>query len=218
MPGQSLIEIGGECLIDRSPNTAPGSPYYQSDLPALPCDGLTPNELTSLKQYHLFLAMRLGLDPYDPCLQWFEDEAFYPTVDQMMNWEMKLLDIVGPVLREKGRWAAFMRCNELLGALGIMERKDFLSLPYAWVRDVKPADSEEERQLMGMRLEELAIKARDSLDVRAEAAILRQYAQINGLTFQDDERGNRELMVAIRTARRNIPDVTTAHPKRITGN
>lgn len=160
---------------------------------------------------HTLTAIELGTDPEDLVLFWFgKDHVLdaFPTIDRLIAFEAQFVDYAHKFLTKKSRQAAIAATEKVFGRLHFLERPDFARLPYSPLVEFASTTPEEDRALMVSRLERLAARARDSLDIRTEAAVLRSIAQIQGLTYQDvdnEKRNFREVLAL-------PPDTKTSPP------
>lgn len=168
----------------------------------MPEDGrrLSADEVQDMATLHGYAALQVGFDPEDPCLHWFQAELieeFLPTPQALLLFEDRLLRRVGRALVQGGRQRAMDALERLLGPVSLHERRDWSALPIGRLRDMQGTQTEDDRALMVARLEELALRATDALDVRAALSILRQIAAVQGLTFQDQDKKQKELLLLL---------------------
>lgn len=165
--------------------------------PALPRKDSSPTEIEDISIMHGYVAMRLGYSPGDPCLHWFDRaliSEWMPSAEQLLRYEAELVTDAGEVLVSKGRIGAMCRLSDILGKPSAPERSDWAALPMAYVRDLAVTTTEDDRALMVARLEDLAQKAQNNLDLKTELTALRTLATIQGLTFFDDNKSEREML------------------------
>lgn len=165
-------------------------------LPSTVTDDLCEEEIDRFATTVQYAALQCGYAPDDPCLHWFQRhliEEFWPSVTALINFEAEFLEPVGRTMIEHGRSKAFLEIQEHLGSPSHAERKDWTALPMAYVRDFEALSTEDDRSLMVARLEELVVKALDQLDLGKAHSAMRTIAQIQGLTFQDEDRAQRQF-------------------------
>ena len=107
---------------------------------------------------------------------------------------------MGKIAVDQGRAKAFSEMQEILGTPGQAERKDWTGLPLAYVRDFQGLTTDDDRTLMIARLEELVVKSLEQLDLGKAHSAMRTIAQIQGLTFQDEERSQRQFALLFANA------------------
>lgn len=169
-------------------------------LPAVPPTSITPEDAERLANAHGYVAVRLGYDPEDPCLFWLEPKhflEFFPSTEELRIFEDSFLRVIAKTLIRRGAIAAMERMEKVLGKPSLYERRDWVALQRAYLRDFVSTNTEDDRQLMIMRLEKMFIDAEEALDVKARASILRTLAAVQGLTFQDAEKSSRELQILL---------------------
>lgn len=189
--GQSLNEAQNQ-RISTQPD------LFDSKLPLPANHPLRDNPDLSL--LHGYTALQIGIDPDDPVLHWLETPhflTFFPEPEALLDFEAQFLPILGRALIASGRHTALRRAQGIVGPISQMERRDFLSLPYAYLREVSEVSSLEERTLAVARLEAVAHRAKNSLDPRVELAALRQISTLQGLNFQDPDKGHREMILLL---------------------
>lgn len=169
--------------------------FYGQDTPAyaLPTDG--PATIAQIAGLHGAVAIELGIDPEDPVLFWFDQDRLLETqltLTGLVDFESELLTYSSKKL-VIGRLKARDAIEKVLGRLHIAERVDYQRLSFAPLVEASDAAIEEERALMVARLESVARRARQSLDIRTELATYRSIAQILGLTFQDTDQTQRHM-------------------------
>lgn len=229
-----LLDLGGtfqEAPLDTPSRVVPVDPAstlaaltdHLKGLPTLPADHLTQDQVRALAIAHGYVAVQLGLEPDDPVLHWFEPDhfrEFFPTYTQMMAFEAQMLRSSGRVLVRQGREAAFRRMERIFGDPSVYERKDWAALAQGYLREFAANTTADDRNLMVARLENIASRARKSLDLRLEAQCSRAVASILGLTFLDDDKKKKELfMLLAKPPERDsnkalLPDLPTTAEER----
>lgn len=167
-----------------------------SQVPTAPDD----RHVEGVAGLHLYAAIQLGIDPNEPCLHWFLAEhilEFFPSEDALIRFEAEMLSTVGKAMLSGGRTAAATRMEGIFGKPSAYERRDWAALPMAYVRDYASVNSEDDRTLMVARLEKVMSRARLALDLRTELAALRQIATVQGLTFLDTDKAQKELLLLL---------------------
>lgn len=206
LPIGSLIrEAMEQGSLTRTVPIDPSSPLplptFTSDLqgiPTVPSAGTAPDQLATLAKVHSFTAIFLGVDPADPCLHWFNPDLFNEFFPDLVQFEAQLLAFVGRGLLRGGRVVAMERmCKVFGGDPSPYERRDWSMLPSVYLRDFASTSQEDDRTVMVAQLESIAARAKDALDLRTELAARRAIAAVQGLTFQDTEKQNRELALLL---------------------
>jgi len=208
-PGQSLHEavlsrVDGDVLATRARiSSASVFSDISSEagiLPTAPQDDSSPEEVEKIATSHGYAAIELGYEPEDPCLHWFKADQiqeFFPSTQALIEFEVELIEAAGKSLVRDGRIAAAQRIKNALGTPSVMERKDWTALPASYLRDYSSLPTEDDRALMLARLERIAAKARESLDIRTELSAMNAMARVQGLTFADDTKSQRELVLLL---------------------
>lgn len=188
-------------------------------LPTAFTDELDEDETERLAGVFQYAALQAGYEPDDPCLHWFRDdliEEFWPSLTALMNFEAELLEAAGKVAIADGRAKAFLEMQKKLGRPSHAERKDWTALPMAYVRDFQGMSTEDDRTLMVARLEDIVTRAVDALDLGKALAGLRSIAQIQGLTFQDEERSNRQFALLFAKAHERNDELAVVRDSAVT--
>lgn len=196
--GQALNELDEASFASKNPIRTPDSPYFDSRLPVEPDD----TNFHDVQTLHGYTALQIGLHPDDPCLEWLQDETVFPVKEALLEFELEFLDAAGPKLRSRGRQQAFRCLEGFLGPVSRLERRDYMALPFAWVREMSAASTDDDRMLVSLRLDSVIQRAQNGLDLRVELAAIREQASIQGLKYQDPERGNRDLLQLFRQPRK----------------
>lgn len=177
--------LGTAASFLEAENRPPTAPF--PDL-----DHLTP----AVSDLHTQAAIEIGVDPEDEVLFWLGKDqilAVFPPLQELIALEAEAIEVSSRFLTAKSRSAALQALERIFGKLHHLERPDFGRLPYAPLVDYASTTPEEDRALMVARLERLAARAREALDIRTEAAVLRSIAQIQGLTYQDVDNEQRNM-------------------------
>jgi len=206
-PGKGLFEglqerMEGDIFTHREPIRSGSSLEAIREeagaLPTLIADDITDDEIVRLSAVHMYAAIQAGYDPSNKCLHWFRPdmiEEFLPNMDHLLAFESALLRDCGDLLIKKSRATAYDRIREHLGDPGVIERRDWTSLPMASVRDFEALTTEDDRALMVARLEHLTQEAIEQLDLGKALQAQRALSQVQSLTFQDTERAQREFAI-----------------------
>jgi hypothetical protein len=218
--GQALATAIEDTSIFRTVPIDPSSVLRDAipwliDLPTVPTQETTQEEANRLANAHGFTALKLGLDPDDPCLHWFAPEhflEFFPSAQELLAFEDGLLRYIGRAMVTKGQMVAMARLEKVFGQCSTYERRDWTGLMRAYARDFVSTDTEDDRQVMILRLEGIIRKAQEALDLKTELSAVRQLQAIQGLLFQDQEKTSRETQVLLNYQRPRDPDLA-----RITG-
>lgn len=206
---QRQLLVCGQSLYEANNQRAPT--IFESKLP-LPLTHPLNSPDTDPALLHGYTALEIGFDPNDPVLHWLETplfEEFFPEPQALLDFEASFIPIIGRALVNGGRHRALQRVQNFVGPLSSIERRDFLSLPYAYLRELAETTSLEERTLAVARLERVAHRAKIALDPRVELAALRQISTLQGLNFQDPDKGHREMILLL--AKPNNPPQLTNH-------
>lgn len=203
--GQGLNELDDLTFTSLLPIQREGSPFKDSQLPVSPSEETTPEEFEQIRTMHGYTALQIDIHPDDPCLQWLEDIEYFPAPEDLLRFELEFLALAGQALLHYGRQGAFTVLERFLGPVSRLERRDLMALPFAWVREMKAASTDDDRMLANLRLDSIILRAQDSLDLRVELAAIREQARIQGLTFQDEDRKNRDLLQLFRQPRKALP-------------
>ena len=208
-PGESLYEavierLDGDVLTQRAA-IAQDSPLGAiagdvTDLPTVVIDEMKPEEVKDFASQHLYAAIQAGYDPNDECLHWFHPdliEDFWPTPELLLRFESSFLQRIGRVLVSKGRAAGLRSLTRVLGDPSSVERKDWGALPMAYVRDFLESTTDDDRSLIVARLEIMAAKARQELDLKTELQAVKLIAQVKGLLFNDLEGRNQKALAML---------------------
>jgi hypothetical protein len=213
--GQSLAETPPE-VFDRREAIAPKSAFGHlageiGRLPIFPTPDSSQEEVTKIAIAHGCAAVELGYAPNDECLHWFHADQiadFFPSLHQLIELEFELLQKAGRMLVRQGRLAAAARLRKAFGVdPSPLERKDWAILPAAFLRDFSDLTTEDDRALAIARYESIRSRARESLDLRTELAAENAIARVKGLTFVDDTKSQRELVLLLgnRNGRTDAP-------------
>lgn len=213
--GQSLSETPLETFERReliSPTSALGHLSVEiGRLPVFPGDHTTGEEASKIAIAHGCAAIELGYAPDDPCLHWFHGDQiqeFFPSLHALIELEFELLAKAGRVLVKHGRLAAAARLRKTFGVdPSPLERRDWSMLPAAFLRDFGDLATEDDRALAIARYESIRARARESLDLRTELSAENALARVKGLTFVDDSKSQRELVLLLgnRNGRTDAP-------------
>jgi hypothetical protein len=220
----ALERIEGDVLSQRASihqDTALGAIAGDSgELPSLVCDGLQADEVTAFATQHLYAAIQAGYDPNDECLHWFHPdhiEEFLPNLEQLLNLEYGLLQRAGKRLVSKGRIVAIRSLQRELGLPSAHERRDWGALPAAYVRDFLETTTDDDRSLTVARLELIARKAQNEMDLKTELNAVKLIAQIKGLMFNDlDGRNQKALAALFATAAPRSADLAIVNDSEVT--
>lgn len=233
-PGESLYEavvekFDGDILTQRASvrqdSTLGAIAGEAHDLPTVATDDLSPDETKSFAAHLLYAAIQAGYDPNDECLHWFHPdliEEFWPSAELLLRFEERFLQRVGKVLVSRGRQRAMNALTKVLGEPASCERKDWGALPMAYVRNFLEGTTEDDRTLVVARLEVIASKARNELDLKTEMQAVKMIAQVKGLLFNDaDGRSQRALaMLFAGGGTRSLESAVvrdTAETRKLTG-
>lgn len=201
--GQSLAETPSE-TFERRENISSGSalgPYALElgRLPVFPLQDSSPEEVSKIAIAHGCAAIEVGYAPDDECLHWLhadQIQEFFPSLHALIEFEFEALSKAGRILVRHGRLAA---AKALRKALGVdpspLERKDWSLLPASYLRDIGDLSTEDDRALAIARYESIRARARESLDLRTELSAENALARVKGLTFVDDTKSQRELLL-----------------------
>lgn len=232
-PGQSLYEVDvekveGSALSHRAfinANTPLEAIASEAGrLPTVVADDLLPEEVKDFASQHLYAALQAGYDPNDECLHWFHPdfiEEFLPSTYELLELEAGLIQRAGELLVSKGRMPAVRYLTKVLGLPSAIERKDWNALPMAYVRDFLETSTEDSRSLMIARVELLARKAEDELDLKTQMAAAKLISQIQGLLFNDlDAKSQRMLALlfaqgSARSMDQALPSSNTPTSKKL---
>lgn len=216
--GQSLAETPQETFERReliAPTSALG--HYSAEigrLPVFPDEQCTPEEVSKIAVAHGCAAIELGYSPDDECLHWLHADQileFFPSIHALIEFEFSLLSKAGRILVRHGRLAAAARLRKLIGTdPSPLERKDWALLPAAYLRDIGDLSTEDDRALAIARYESIRARARESLDLRTELSAENALARVKGLTFVDDTKAQRELLLFLGN-RNGRPDAPVPH-------
>ena len=110
----------------------------------------------------------------------------FPSRVQMMTWESLLVDETLDNIVRDGMPKANRLLQDRYGYQSI-EAQQFLKMAKAKAAYLASGDSEEDRGVMILRLEDAARRARESLDIRAELAALKNLAIVQGLSRVDPQ-------------------------------
>lgn len=227
-PGRGLYEtveerVEGDILLAREKlrerSALEAVRVEAGALPSTFTDELDEEERSALAGVFQYAALQAGYDPGDPCLHWFKDdliEEFWPSMTALINFESELLELSGKVAIADGRAKAFLEMQKKLGRPSHAERKDWTSLPMAYVRDFQGMSTDDDRTLMVARLEDVVTRSMDALDLGKALAGLRAIAQIQGLTFQDDERSNRQFALLFARAHERNDELAIVRDSPVT--
>lgn len=169
--------------------------FYGPNLPAYPLPTDPPAAVTAIAGLHGAAAIELGIDPEDPVLFWFDEDQIaehLPHLTALLDFEHQMLTYSSRKL-VLGKLKAKDAVEQVLGRLHTAERVDYQRLSFSPLVEASDASLEEERALMVARLENVARRARQSLDIRTELATYRSISQILGLTFQDADQTQRHM-------------------------
>lgn len=189
-----------ETLLERDVPTDPSSSLGSVSHLRCPTTYVTGADVPAISALHLAAAFAIGIDPNDECLHWFHEELlpdFLPTPAQLVRFEDRLLRKVSKVLIDHGRHRTLEIMEKRLGEAGPAERRDWIGIATAPVRDLATLSTDDDRVIMVARLERLIRKAEAALDVRLAASISRQLAAVQGLTFQDQDQKQKELLLLL---------------------
>lgn len=181
-----------------------------SPLPSVPTPNLGPDAIQRLATLHGFAALQCGLAPDDECLHWFQAPfiaTFFPSQEALLTFENDLLIRIGKRMISKGKQATLALMTRIFGEPSHWERRDWLSLPLAYVRNFASESIEDDRTLMEARLESISNRARQALDLRTELAASRELSAIKGLRFQDDEAKQRQYAILLAQEVPKSPDL-----------
>lgn len=169
-------------------------------LPTIPTPALDDEAIQRLATVHGFAALQCGMAPDDECLHWFQAPhlaTYFPSQEALLAFENALLVRIGKRMISKGKQATLALMTKVFGPPSHWERRDWLSLPLAYVRDFSSESIEDDRTLMEARLESITNRARQALDLRTELAASRELSAIKGLRFQDDEAKQRQYAILL---------------------
>ena len=231
-PGQSLNEAVQELVsADLLDIQAPFDPTtvmapigtLVGSIPTLPHKESEPKERQAIATAHAAAAVKLGYDPDDPVLAWMQPETFercFPDTRELLVFDAEIVAAAGEQMVARGRAAASALLMCALGKPSTIERKDWASLPMSYLRDFSATSTDDDRTLMVARLEDIASRAKNSLDIRTELMALRMVATVQGLSFADESKGQRELLLLLgnRTRERSLQAAKSPHsvPRQIT--
>lgn len=170
----------------------------------LPHPEMDDEEVAQLANAHFTAAMRLGYDHEDPCLRWMDPKCFRelcPSSKALLDFDSQLVTLGGSLAVLEGKGRALQWMTDVFGFVSSAEREDWLGIPIDYVRDFLSMSTDDERALMTARLESVAHAADEALDTRTKLMALRLIASVQGLTFADEGRSQRELLQLLGSAR-----------------
>lgn len=170
----------------------------------LPHPEMDDQEIAELANAHITAAMRVGYSLDDPCLAWFDKKCFRefcPSSEALLEFDAKLVTLGGSLAVLEGKGRTLQWLTDVFGHVSAAERQDWIGIPVDYVRDFTSMSTDDERALMVARLETVAHNAKEALDSRTELMALRLIASVQGLTFADEGRSQRELLQLLGAAR-----------------
>jgi hypothetical protein len=120
--------------------------------------------------------------------------SLHPTREELISYEQALVAQGARILASSGTLELQDHlCDEL--SMSIAEATAFARLVRAFVsRAYEPGDLEEQRALMLLRLEDVAKRSRDALDLRAELMAVKQISTVLGLGLTAGDAPEREFV------------------------
>lgn len=206
VPGTSLTRASAETQDSLFWVQAPVSPSsvlshlapaLGGPIGTLPHPDSDHHELQVLANAHFAAAVRIGYSPEDPILRWFSASCLaeaMPSAAALLELDNNIVVLGGSLLVLEGKGRTLQWLVDVLGPVSAAERADWLGIPVDYVRDFLSMTTDDERALMVSRLESLLHQARMALDTRTELMALRLLASVQGLTFADEGRSQRELL------------------------
>lgn len=183
-------------LDPADPIAGTASAFYGNRTPVAPTPPTDAADIPAVAGLHGAVAIELGVDPEDPVLFWFDEDQIldhFPTMTMLVDFEMRMVSWAGDKLLSGSRTAARQAITDTFGVLSVGEQADFVRLAYASLADYTATSADEDRALMVARLERVARRAKESMDIRTELAAYRTIAQIQGLTFQDVDQTQKHM-------------------------
>lgn len=209
LPGQSLTRAVAESddrLFWVQAPISPSSilshlvPVMGGPIATLPHPDSDQHELEVLASAHFSTAVRLGYSPNDPILRWFAPGCLLEAMPEgpaLLALDSQIVTLGGSLLVLEGKSRAMQWMVDILGQVSAAERADWMGIPVDYVRDFMAMSTDDERALMVARLESVAYQAKESMDTRTELMALRLVASVQGLTFADEGRSQRELLTLL---------------------
>lgn len=138
--------------------------------------------------------------------------AAFPSRVQIMTWETLLVDETLELIVQQGVPKATNILKDKYG-LASLEVQQLIKMARAKASHMASGDSEEDRGLMILRLEDAARRARESLDIRAELAALKNLAVVQGLSRVEPQDAMSDFIDIVKTVsvgKRDMPALPPA--------